>query len=209
MFTEALSPDTLRGLKILGESKILKSAYLAGGTSLALQLGHRLSLDLDFFTRDVFEELTIENKLRELGDFERERLDWRTILGTFERVKFSYFYYEYPLVVDTILFENVALAQPPDIAAMKLQAISDRGARRDFVDLYFMRDLFTLEQVFEWHGVKFGGLEERKYQLLKGLQYFEDAEAEPMPNMLVEVDWDVIKQYFESEVKRLSSKWKI
>lgn len=209
MFSQAISQDTLRGLKKLGNNDVLGSAYLAGGTSLALQLGHRLSLDLDFFTPDVFEELTIENKLKKSGKFERERLDWRTVLGIFEKVKFSYFFYEYPLVSDTILFENVPLAQPPDIAVMKLQAISDRGARRDFIDMYFMKDLFTLEQVFEWYDIKFGKAEERKYQLLKGLQYFEDAEAEVMPDMLLPVDWNEVKRHFESEVKRLSNNWGI
>lgn len=209
MFANTISSDTLRGLKKLGESGILGKAYLAGGTALSLQLGHRLSLDLDFFTQEVFEELTIENKLKELGDFDRERVNWRTVLGTFGQTKFSYFYYEYPLVVETILFENVQLAQPPDIAAMKLQAISDRGARRDFVDMYFMKDLFTLEQVFDWYDKKFGNVQERKYQLLKSLTYFEDAEVEPMPNMLMDVDWEVVKQYFETEGKRLAAMWGI
>jgi len=209
VFTKAISTDTLRGLRKLGESGILGKAYLAGGTALALQLGHRLSLDLDFFTQEVFEELTLENKLKNLGGFERERIDWRTVLGTFEKVKFSYFYYEYPLVSETILFENVQLATPPDVAVMKLQAISDRGARRDFIDMYFMRELFSLEQVFEWYDLKFGNMEERKYQLLKGLQYFEDAETEEMPDMLIDVDWENVKRYFVNVVKRLSIKWKI
>lgn len=207
MFTNAVSTDTLRGLKKLGQSGVLGEAYLAGGTALALQLGHRLSLDLDFFTQEVFEELTLANKLKQVGNFEQEKLDWRTVLGTFEATKFSIFYYEYPLVTTTVDFEGLRLAKPEDIAAMKLLAISDRGVRRDFVDLYFMREMFPLEQVFEWYGEKFGNLEEHKYPLLRGMNYFEDAERQDMPKMLTSVEWEEIRHYFESEVKRLTHKW--
>jgi len=207
MFANTVSSDTLRGIKALGKSGVMDKAYLAGGTALALQLGHRISLDLDFFTQESFEELTIANRLRDLGNFNQDTLNWRTVMGTFEGAKFSLFYYEYPLVEKMVEYEGIRMVQPPDISAMKLLAISDRGARRDFVDLYWMRDLFSLEQVFEWYGVKFGQLEERKYHLLRGLQYFEDAEKQDMPAMLKPVDWDEVRVYFEKEVKRLAEAW--
>lgn len=207
MFTNAISADTLRGLKLLGQSGILRSAYLVGGTALALQLGHRLSLDMDFFTPEEFTELTLATRLEKTGKFKREKLEWRTVLGTFENTKFSIFYYEYPLVAETLDFEGISLARPEDIAAMKLLAISDRGARRDFVDLYFMREMFPLEQVFEWYGRKFGNLEERKYHLLRGLHYFDDAERQEMPTMLAQAKWGEIRQYFVAEVKRLTKAW--
>lgn len=209
MFTGAVSSDTLRGIKILGSSGVLSNAYLAGGTALTLQIGHRLSLDLDFFTQQPFEEISVAGQLGKIGDFEREQLSWRTVLGTFEKTKFSLFYYEYPLVTETHDFEGIKLADPRDIAAMKLLAISDRGARRDFVDLYFMREMFTLESVFKWYGEKFGQLEEKKYHLLRGLQYFEDALTQDMPVMLLRVQWENVQKYFEREVKRLSNKWGI
>ena len=94
-----------------------------------------------------------------------------------------------------------------DQAAMKLLAISDRGARRDFVDLYFMREMFPLEQVFEWYDLKFGRLEERRYHLLRGLSYFEDADRDKQLNMIAETDFDLVKQYFTHEVKRLTKLW--
>lgn len=129
------------------------------------------------------------------------------MIGTFEKMKFSIFYYEYPLVAETVEFEGIRIVQPPDTAAMKLLAISDRGMRRDFVDMYFMRDLFSLEQVFEWYGVKFGRLEERRYHLLRGLAYFEDADRDKQLNMIAPMDWDQVKEYFTNEVKRLTKLW--
>lgn len=209
MFTNTVSTDTLRGIKALGKSGLVNKAYLAGGTALALQLGHRISLDLDFFTPEPFEEITIANRLKDLGKFEQDTINWRTVMGTFEGAKFSLFYYEYPLVSETVEFEGIKMVQPSDIAAMKLLAISDRGARRDFVDLYWMRDLFTLEQAFNWYGEKFGNLQERRYHLLRGLQYFEDAEKQDMPVMLKPVDWELVKKYFLGEVARLSKEWGI
>lgn len=209
MFTNTVSADTLRGIRALGESRVMEKAYLAGGTALALQLGHRISLDLDFFTQEPFEELTVANRLKDLGKFEQDTINWRTVMGTFEGAKFSLFYYEYPLVDEMVEYEGIQMVQPPDISAMKLLAISDRGARRDFVDLYWMRNLFSLEQVFAWYGVKYGRLEERKYHLLRGLQYFEDAEKQDMPVMFKQVDWGEVRQYFEDEVARLSKQWEI
>jgi len=209
VFTNAVSPDTLRSLKKLGDSKILNQAYLAGGTALALHIGHRISYDMDFFTKEAFEEQSLANKLQELGNFKIEKLDWRTVLGTLEGVKFSIFYYEYALVDKPVEFEGLQIVTPKDISAMKLLAISDRGARRDFVDLYFMREMFPLEQVFEWYGEKFGNLEERRYHLLRGLSYFEDAEQQDLPIMFLPIDWEQVKQYFEVEVARLNKLWKI
>ena len=209
MFTNAVSPDTLRSLKKLGDSKILNQAYLAGGTALALHIGHRISYDMDFFTKEAFEEQSLANKLQELGNFKIEKLDWRTVLGTLEGVKFSIFYYEYALVDKPVEFEGLQIVTPKDISAMKLLAISDRGARRDFVDLYFMREMFPLEQVFEWYGEKFGNLEERRYHLLRGLSYFEDAEQQDLPIMFLPIDWEQVKQYFVVEVARLNKLWKI
>jgi hypothetical protein len=164
---------------------------------------------MDFFTQEVFEESVVATELLHFGGFVKERLGWRTILGTMDGVKFSLFYYEYPLIAPTLEWKGIRIAQPQDIAAMKLLAISDRGARRDFIDLYMMKDLFPLTQVFEWYGQKFGNLEERRYHLLRGLSYFADAENQPMPNMFVPCDWESVKKYFESEVATLTKKWGI
>lgn len=203
MFATALSTDTLRGLKKIGKSGILDHAYLAGGTALALRFGHRLSLDLDFFTQEPFEALELIPQLKSIGQFELDREGWRTVLGTFEKVKFSIFYYEYPLLVKTDDFQGIKISNLSDLAAMKLAAVGDRGTRRDFVDLFFLKDHFSVKQMLEFYDQKFGKAEERTYHILRGLQYFVDAEEQEMPTMLKKVSWKDIRTYFEQETKLL------
>lgn len=207
MFENAISTDTLRGLKKLGESKILGKAFLAGGTALALRFGHRLSYDLDFFTPTPFEELELVPQLKSIGEFELERSGWRTVIGTFEKMKFSIFFYEYPLITKTEDFYGVPIVDLPDLSAMKLQAIGDRGTRRDFVDLYFLKDHFSLKQMFVYYDMKFGKVAARTYHVLKGLQYFVDAEKQDMPVMLKPIDWEELKKYFYTETDKLSRQW--
>lgn len=209
MFESALTAETLRCLRKLGENGVLGEAYLAGGTALALRFGHRLSIDLDFFTPEKFVEVSVEQRLRELGEFVPTQQAWQTVMGELDKVKFSLFYYDYPLIRSTDDFAGVRIASEVDIAAMKLLAVGDRGTRRDFVDLFFLKDKYGVEEMLGFLEQKYG-LEDRKYHILRGLRYFTDAEdPTTMPTMLKKVDWEEIKRYFEEEVKRLSRKWGI
>ena len=125
--------------------------YLAGGTALSLFLGHRVSIDLDFFTPHEFNETQLIKKLTSLPDFVQEGNEQWTVWGKINHTKFSIFYYKYPLLEPTVSFENIQLASLPDIAAMKIHAIEDRGTRRDFVDVYFLAKKYTLEEMLEFY----------------------------------------------------------
>lgn len=149
MFTNTLSLDTLRGLKLIGKEKWLDFAYLAGGTALALRLGHRQSVDLDFL--------------------------------------------------------GVKVAGLEDIAAMKINAVEDRGSKRDFIDLYFLSKRFNFSKMLEFYDRKYRCLKSHKYNILKSLNYFEDAESEDSPRMFKSINWLEIKAFFQKEVKKLSS----
>lgn len=117
----------------------MKDAYLAGRTALALQIGHRVSVDFDFFTRKEFNEKIFIQRLVKLPvKFQAERTERGTILGFTDRTKFSLFYYDYPLLAKPREFLNINICDIRDIAPMKLAAISDRGTKRDFIDLYFI-----------------------------------------------------------------------
>lgn len=205
MFTNAISSHTADALALLGKSGILKDAYLAGGTACALHLGHRFSFDLDFFTNREFPAKVVMKQLEKLPEFKLQKTAKWTILGSFPQVKFSYFYYPYPLVGKTSKFANLHIASLSDIAAMKIAAICDRGTKRDFIDLYFIaKQKFSLDEVLDFYDKKYKKLTNNLYTILKSLRYFVDADSEDLPEMIQKVSWDQVKEFFTSEVKRLA-----
>lgn len=207
MHDEVLPGKTQTVLALIGEKKVLpKNTYLAGGTACALHLGHRISFDLDYYTP---EEFNIELQLKKLDDlnhnFNKSFSEDLTILGEFPEIKFSLFYYSYPLIDEGIQYSNNTIVGLKDIAAMKINAISDRGAKRDFVDLYFImtRLNFRLDLVLDLYDEKFNSLASNKSHILKSLVYFDDADLNIDPKMLVDWDWAKIKTYFIQQVKDL------
>lgn len=206
MFTETLSDNTAKALALLGKSGLLKEAYLAGGTACALQIGHRVSIDLDFFTPHTFDPKKMIASLQKVGSFELDEQSLGTILGQLEKVKFSLFVYEYPLILETQDFNGISVASLRDIAAMKIDAISSRGIKRDFIDLYFIcQQQLPLREILDFYDRKYGGLASNLIHIQKSLVYFVDAEASHMPQMLKEINWNHVKSFFEREVKALNS----
>lgn len=210
MFEETLPKNAKKALAVLGESGILRDAYLAGGTALALQLGHRVSIDFDFFTKTEFDEQAIVKQLSSLPiDFKLEKLAWRTVLGYINKIRFSLFFYDYNWLERPKEYLGIKIAGIKDIASMKLLAISDRGARRDFIDLYFIlaiEKLYSLEEVFYLYDEKFKVLRQNKMHIIKSLTYFKEADEMSMPKMLKEISWTKIKKFFELETKILTKK---
>jgi hypothetical protein len=207
MFTETLFGKAKDALAILGKSGFLNEAYLAGGSACALQLGHRISVDLDFFTPVEFDAKELASSLKKLGAFELERQSWGTVLGTFEGIKFSIFAYKYPVLFPYKSIFDINIIDLKDIAAMKIDAISTRGIKRDFVDLYFIcRKKISLKQTLSFYERKYGKLSSNLLHIQKSLIYFVDAEASEMPRMLKPCRWEEVKKFFEREVKRIAIK---
>ncbi len=207
MFTKTLLPDTLRAIQLVSDINEIKQAYLAGGTALALQLGHRISVDLDFFTKHEFNEAEISAKLASLPKFIADGTAQWTVWGRINHTKFSMFYYKYPLLEQTVSFEGIRLASLADIAAMKIHAIEDRGTRRDFIDVYFLSKRYTLEEMLNFYQKKYAVLQDHLYSILRSLDYFEDAEQEKqMPRMLIKTNWEDVKKYFRKETRMLTEK---
>lgn len=210
MFTAVLSKSAKNALALLGKNKVLpKKTYLAGGSALALHFGHRISVDFDFFTPSSFKGKDIVKKLNKFGIFVfQEAAEKNTLLGLFEKVKFSLFLYEYPLVFKPVNFLGITVADPKDIAAMKLAAIMDRGTKKDFIDVYFLiKKGVSIENAFEYYDKKYGMLANNLYSLLKGFAYFDDAENLEMPEMIDKISWDEVKKFFRKEVVRLAEKY--
>jgi len=195
-------------LALLGKQDFLKSAYMAGGSSLALQLGHRISVDFDFFSESEFELKTVKNTLLKIGQYEGSNETPKTIVGQLDNVKFSLFHYPYPLIDQTIDFVGVHLASLADISAMKLVAITDRGTKKDYIDLYFLANrCFSIENMFEYYDKKYHNFEVNKITLLKALQFFDDADGSEMPVMIEKINWEEIKDFFRKETIRLAEKY--
>lgn len=209
MFENVLSKFAKESLAVLGKSHLLDKSYLGGGTALALQLGHRVSEDFDFFIRKKFQARTLARNLKKtIPDFDLEKVAWGTIFGYIRDIKFTIFFYDYPLLFKTKRYQGVDVADFRDIAAMKIAAIADRGTKRDFIDLYFLiKDkIVTPEDSLGLYEKKFKKLEQNKIHIIKSLTYFEDAENDNMPGMIREVGWEEVKRFIEGRIKKLSNK---
>ena len=165
MFTKALLPDTVRAIKLVSKIPTVQKAYLAGGSALALQIGHRISVDLDFFTQEEFDQNNLSLELSNMPEFSEEGKSWRTVWGKVGETKFSIFYYKYPLLQQTLSFEGIQISSKADIAAMKIHALEDRGTKRDFIDAFFLAKEFSLEQMLEFYDQKYACLKDHLYSI--------------------------------------------
>lgn len=193
---EVITGPTEATLHTLRDASLLNQFYLAGGTGLALQLGHRLSHDLDFFGEDLFDEEILIQHVQKLESFSLTAKAPHTIYATIGGTKVSFLGYTYPLLFPTVPFLDVAVADPRDIACMKISAIASRGTKRDFVDLYVSAKRFGLVDVLRLFERKYQQARYQKMHLLKSLAFFDDAEKDPMPDMLVPLDWNEVKLFF-------------
>jgi hypothetical protein len=205
VFPEILTGPQQSLLELLSRIPEARTFYMAGGTALALHLGHRRSRDFDFFRRQDFVPQDLASALGGANRVEVLQEAAGTLTVRLHDVPTSFFRYDYPLLRP--LRESpwsLPLAEPDDIAAMKLSALAGRGSRKDFVDLYaYARQVAPLDQAFEWFRQKYRGVTVDPYHLLRSLSYFDDAEAEPMPEVLGEITWDAVKSFFRAESARL------
>lgn len=179
---------------------------LAEGTALAIQIEHRISVDLDFFTGRSFSTETVYRKLRKAGfDPMVHQEEQETLTVTLDGVKVSFFHYPYPFVEKRIRWKGILLAGILDIASMKAVAISQRGAKRDFIDLYFILRNTPFRKVAENLIQRFGPNRINPVHLGKSLVYFKDAEMDPEPLYCGEEkpDWKTIKRFFSDHVQQM------
>ena len=171
---------------------------------MALQLGHRVSYDLDFFTPKTFNEERIIQNLSDLGNLKIDQRTEQTILGILNNVKVSFFFYRYSLLFNPLVWQGIRLADLRDVACMKIDAVQSRGTKRDFIDLYaIIKNGYTLEELLELFKKKYKRVRYNEIHIRKSLIYFVDAEKEKMPKMLKSFEWREIKKFFISEVKKL------
>lgn len=169
---ETIDAATLELLKRLMGDERLQGFALVGGTSLALQMGHRISVDLDLFTEKEFEADELREYLEQNYHLQTDYLAFATVKGEVEGVQVDCIAHAYPWLKPFAVEEGVRLASLEDICAMKLNAIAGNGTRiKDFVDVAHLSSRFSLEQMLKFY--------EEKYQAnllmpLKGIVYFAD-----------------------------------
>jgi len=195
-------PDNQLGLyqKLKVQSRI-STFYLAGGTALALQIGHRQSIDFDFFLTGDFNISELDDYLSTIGKFQRIAEEKNTLHGLLEGINISFIGYKYPLLEKPIEDDFIRIANLIDIACMKLSAITARGSKKDFIDLFFILKSYSLEELFKYFEKKYQ-LPDYEYVLLKALVYFTDAEEDPMPVMLTKVTWEDVKEKIIETVRK-------
>ena len=205
MTPKVLSPEAWSIVRRLVADGCLETWTLAGGTGLALQLGHRYSEDLDFFSSEAFETDALIGRLSKVGPLSIQSRSSATLHAVLESLRVSFLGMEAPLVYPGTPYRGLTLADPRDVAVMKLVAIGGRGSRKDFVDLYFyLQAGGSLESTLALARRRFQRIDYNEYHLLKSLVYFEDAETEPLPRMLRKASWPAIKKRIVAEVRRLS-----
>jgi len=195
--------------RILKQVEFLKKYgfYLAGGTAIALQFGHRTSKDLDFYTKKHFKNTDVTREFREV--FGKEVTDIRRAADTlFLKIKqtdLSFFQYSYKLIRPLIHYLTVNLASAEDITAMKIETIIERGRKRDFVDIYYSIQNFGLENVLKFVQEKYPETF-NEWNCLNALLYFKDAELPQKDRKRIylyhNIEWKNIREYITEEVKK-------
>ena len=196
---QTVEPGTLGHLKSIMLNPYLKHFTLVGGTALALQMGHRFSIDLDFFTPQQIEHDAIALELKSLGkliETHRNRIMLQVML---DNVKIDFVHHPHPMIRPISIVENIRMATQEEIAAMKLAAITGRGVKKDFYDLYFLLKKFSLKQMIDFYIEKY--TDRNYFQMTKSLSYFNDADNSDTPVLFdKKLKWEEVKKTIEEAV---------
>ena len=204
LYYNTISTPTLELLKVLQEIPALKSTRLVGGTGLALQIGHRISVDIDLFANNLKEDfISIIAAIKQKGYIVDIRKQSSNIMvSMINGIKVDIVNYPYKWLYPPKYEEGISLAAFNDIAAMKLSAVTNRGTKKDFIDLYYLLKVYSLKQMLSFYEEKYNA---STFIVLKSLTYFEDAEIEILPKMLDSTfDWTKLKNKIKKEVLKLS-----
>lgn len=205
--TDALPKETLEALDALAVLSWLKDSpwYLAGGTALTLSVGHRSSVDLDFFTQEKSFSIVSMTERLAMPEWTTDILKENTVYGRLHGAQVSFIAYPFfvPLA-PKLRYGNVAVLAPEDIVVMKIIAVSQRGRKRDFIDLFwYCANRESLKEVMRRLPDQYPSVAHDYHHILKSLVYFADANEDPMPDLRFKTDWESIKSYFLSEVPKV------
>lgn len=189
---KTVSTNTLELLKRLMEENLFHDMRLVGDTALALQYGHRNSIDLDFFGELEASNDDILSVLNQFDELEVLKQSDKIKIYKINGVKVDFVSYEYPWLDEVVREDGIRLASPKDIGAMKIYAAEGRGSRKDFIDIYYLLKRFSLKELLSFYKSKYPNHSE--FVALRSLTYFFDAETYPMPLMYTDDNWETMKK---------------
>lgn len=200
LHTSAVPLNLLKVLTALQSKTTAVGFALAGGTSLALRLGHRLSIDLDFFTTTHFEPATLAQQLG-TGPESITGMAEGTLQLFIDGVKVEFLKHTYPKLAEDDLIQGIKLWSLPDVAAMKLNAVSNRGSKKDFYDLATLLDHLPLQTLIDHYQTKYRPAS--LMMVIRSLAWFDDANAEPDPISLRNDTWPAVVDKISSAIRTL------
>lgn len=192
LYKETVSPRTLEILKELMTEPSLGNFFLAGGTALALQIGHRISIDLDFFTINDFDKDGLLEELERSYGFAVDYQQKNTLKGRIENVKVDFIAHQYPLLSPLTNDEGVRMCSLRDIAAMKLNAIAGNGTRiKDYIDVAYLSSYMSALEIVESYSGKYTN--RNPLMAIKSLIYHKDIDfSEPIEVIDENYSWEFI-----------------
>ncbi|MBQ4064316.1 MAG: nucleotidyl transferase AbiEii/AbiGii toxin family protein [Bacteroidaceae bacterium] len=192
--TQAVEPRTLELLRELQKEPLMSSFNLVGGTALALRIGHRKSIDLDFFTKEEFDIVELREMLVKKYAMKVAFERGQTLKGFINGVMIDCIRFNYPHIAEPDIIDGVRLESVPDIIAMKLDAVSHNGTRiKDFVDIAVLSAQYSLDEMLQFYLAKYPNA--NVLMPVKSLVFFDDInfdESVVMINGLF--DWKKIAQ---------------
>lgn len=200
---ETIERNTFLLLKDLMQIPEISYFNLAGGTTLALYLGHRKSIDLDFFTTKEFESTKLVELLMDTYQLSSIVTSKNAlslyILYNEKNVKIDFLRHNYQIIKPSVIEDGVRLYSIEDVAAMKLNAILNRGAKKDFYDIYELLKHYSLHDLVGFFKIKYPNT--NVLMLIKSLDYFLDADVEPDPITLNKAKWSDIKEEISNQIR--------
>jgi hypothetical protein len=201
---ESVDTKALELVKLLQKVPEFTNLRLVDGTCLALQIGHRKSIDIDLFGTINSDALEISKKLDQIGSVTKLKSSENINIYIIDGIKVDIVNYHYKWLDDPITENGLVIAKKKDIAAMKLSAITGRGTKKDFVDLYFLFNEYSLEQMLDFYSQKYH--DGSTFLVLKSLAYFIDADSDENPVMLKSMNWEKVKEFIINKLEQFSTK---
>jgi len=197
---KTIDPPALGLLNSLMELPALLETRLVGGTALALQIGHRQSVDIDLFGISLGDENELEEQIFSLGNVVAVRKTSNIHIWMINGIKVDIVKYPHPWISELLNENNLRLARVKDIAAMKLAAITGRGSKKDFIDIYFLLKKFSLKEMIDFYLEKYK--DASTFLLVRSLGYFKDADSEREPFMIKRIKWTEVKSTISKELDK-------